>query len=85
MATFQFFFSVGRSKDLSAPLYEGRGYRRVEKTTKHGTLCSVLHTKYNSDDQIKKKVIGGACGTCLGGRRGAYRVLLGRSEGRGPF
>jgi hypothetical protein len=26
----------------------------VEKTTLQGALCSVLHTKYHSGDQVKK-------------------------------
>jgi hypothetical protein len=40
-----------------------------------------LLTKYYSGDQIKKNEMGGACSTC-GERRGAYRVLVGRPEGR---
>ena len=45
---------------------------------------SVLHTKYNSGDQIKKTEMGGACNTNGGEReRGAYRVVVRKLEGRG--
>jgi len=40
---------------------------------------SVLLTKYFSGNQIKKNEIGKACG------RGAYKVLVGRPEGKRPF
>jgi len=35
----------------------------VEKTTQRGTLRSVLLTISYPGDQIKKKEMGGACGT----------------------
>jgi hypothetical protein len=38
----------------------------------------------NSGDQIKKNEVGGACSTCWEGR-GAYRILVGRPEGRRPL
>jgi hypothetical protein len=41
----------------------------------HEELHNLLLTKYYSHDQIKKKEMGGACGT-YGDRRGAYRVLV---------
>jgi len=44
----------------------------------------VLLTKYYSVDQIKKNERGGAFGT-MGNRIGAYRVLLGRPEGKRPL
>jgi len=34
--------------------------------------------------QIEKNEMGGACST-YGGRRGAYRVLVGKPEGNGPL
>ena len=37
-----------------------------------------------SGDQVKKKEIGGACST-YGERRGLYRVLVGKHEGKGPL
>jgi hypothetical protein len=46
--------------------------------------CSVLLTKYYSGDQIKKNEIGGARRT-YGGRRGKYRVLVGKPEGKRPL
>jgi hypothetical protein len=35
-------------------------------------------------DQIKKNEMGGECGT-YGGKRGACRVLVGRTDGETPF
>jgi hypothetical protein len=44
-----------------------RGVKRgVEKTTKQGTLCFVLLTKYYVGDQIKKNEMGRTCNTCGG-------------------
>jgi hypothetical protein len=40
--------------------------------------------KYYSGDQIKKNQRGGACST-YGDTRGAYRVLVGRPEGKRPL
>jgi hypothetical protein len=37
-----------------------------------------------SDDEIKYNKIGGACST-YGARRGAYRVLVGKPEGKRPL
>ena len=37
-----------------------------------------------SDDQIEKNKMGGTCST-YGGRRGVYRVLVGKCEGRKPL
>jgi hypothetical protein len=37
-----------------------------------------------SGDQLKKNVIGG-CVERRGGRRGAYRFLVGRPEGKKPL
>jgi len=44
-------------------------------------LCSLLLTKYYSDDPLKIVEMGGACSS-YGERRGVYRVLAGRTEGR---
>jgi hypothetical protein len=44
----------------------------------------VLLTKYYSGDQIKKNEVGGACRK-YGERSGAYRVLLGKLEGKIPL
>jgi hypothetical protein len=44
----------------------------------------VLITKYYSGDQIERNEVGEACST-YGKRRGVYRILLGRPEGRGPL
>jgi hypothetical protein len=47
-------------------------------------LCSVLLTKYHSGDQVKTTEMGRTCGT-YGERRGAYRALVGKPEGRRPL
>jgi hypothetical protein len=44
----------------------------------------VLLTKYHSGDQVKKTEMGRTCGTD-GERRGAYRALVGKPEGRRPL
>ena len=41
-------------------------------------------TKYYSSDQTKKNEMGGACST-YGERRGVYRVLVGKPEGKKPL
>jgi hypothetical protein len=46
--------------------------------------CSVLLTKYHSGDQVKKTEMGRTCGS-YGERRGAYRALEGKPEGRRPL
>jgi hypothetical protein len=38
-------------------------------------------TKYYSGNQIEKNEMGGACST-YGANRGAFRILVGRPEGR---
>jgi hypothetical protein len=43
-----------------------------------------LITKYYSGNQIEKNKMGGACST-YGGKRGAYRILVVRPEGRRPL
>jgi hypothetical protein len=54
----------------------------MEKTTERRTLLSALLTNYYSGDNIKN-LMGWTCGTCVGEeRRGGYRVLVGRCEGR---
>jgi len=44
----------------------------------------VLLTKHYSCDQIRKNEVGGACSR-YGERRGAYRVLVGKLEGKRPL
>jgi len=34
---------------------------------------------------MKKNEMGGACSVCVGERRGVYRVLVGKPEGRRPL
>jgi hypothetical protein len=41
-------------------------------------------TQYFSGDKIKKNEMGEAC-SAYGGRRGLYRVLLGKPEGKIPL
>jgi hypothetical protein len=45
-------------------------------------ICTL--NKYYSGDQIENNDMGGACGT-HGGRRGAYRALMGRPDGKKPL
>jgi len=40
--------------------------------------------QYSSGDQIEKNDWSGACST-YGGRRGVYRILMGKLEGKGPL
>jgi hypothetical protein len=47
-------------------------------------LSYALLIKYYSGDQIKKNETDGACGT-TGDRRDAYRVLVGKIEGKRPL
>jgi hypothetical protein len=44
----------------------------------------VLFSKYNYDDQVKKDEIGRACRT-NGKKRNAYRILVGKPEGKRPL
>jgi hypothetical protein len=44
-------------------------------------VYSVLIAKYYSGNQIEKNEMGGACST-MGEKSGAYRILVGRPEGR---
>ena len=46
-------------------------------------LCA-LYTSPDSGDQVKKTEVDKACST-YGGRRGAYRILVGKLEGRRPI
>jgi hypothetical protein len=55
----------------------------VEKTTCEGALCCLLFNKYHSGDKIKKRCAGHVA--CVGKRMDAYRVLMGRLEGRRPL
>jgi hypothetical protein len=47
-------------------------------------LWGIPFGKCSPGDQIKKNEMGGACGT-MGEGRGAYRILVGRPEGRRPL
>ena len=71
----------GAEKDIWAE--ERRRNRGVEKTTQRGALRSVFLTKY-SGDQIKNSEMGGACGTYVN-RRGSYKILVGRTDGKTPI
>ena len=47
-------------------------------------VVSALLTQYCLGDKIKKNEMGGAC--CMyGERRGVYRVLVGKPEGKRPL
>ena len=46
---------------------------------------SVLLTKYYSGDQIENNEMGGECSTYGGERRGVYRVLVRKPEGKRPL
>ena len=48
------------------------------------SFSSVLLTKCDSGDQIKKSEMSGACST-YEGEGGAYRVLVGRTEEKRPL
>ena len=45
---------------------------------------SLLLTQYFSDDKIEKNEMSGACSTYRE-RRGVYRVLVGKPEGKRPL
>ena len=47
-------------------------------------LTSVILNQYCSSDTIEKNEIGGAC-SAYGERRGVYRVLVGKPEGKRPL
>jgi hypothetical protein len=47
-------------------------------------LCSVLLTRYHSSDRVKKTEIAGHVAR-MGERRFAYRILVGKPEGRRPL
>jgi hypothetical protein len=44
----------------------------------------VLFPKYNYDNQVGEYEIGGPCST-KGGKRKAYRLLVGKPEGKSPL
>jgi hypothetical protein len=56
----------------------------MEKTTQQGALCFIFLTRFHSGDQVKKTEIGRTCST-YGARRGAFRVLVRKPEGRRPL
>jgi hypothetical protein len=56
------------------------GSKGVEMT---GEWC-ILFASYCSGDEIKQNEMGGACGTYWENRI-AYRVLMGKTKGRGPL
>ena len=55
----------------------------VQWITLHTADFFLFLTKYHSTDQFKDEM-GGTCGT-YGERRGTYRVLLGKPEGKRPL
>jgi hypothetical protein len=59
----------------------GRENRGVEKTTYRGALWSVPLVRYYSGYQIKKNDLGRAC-VHAREKRDAYRVLVGKREGK---
>jgi hypothetical protein len=48
------------------------------------SVVPLLVTRYYSGNQIEKNEMDGACST-YGEKRGAYRILVGRPEGRRPL
>jgi hypothetical protein len=48
------------------------------------TIYFVVERHAYSGDQIKKNEMGEACSTYWG-RRGLYKVLVGKPEGKGPL
>jgi hypothetical protein len=70
------------SKDGSVVNNELRNMWK-KSVTERRALWFVFLTEYYSNDQIKKNEMGGACGN-TGDRRGAYRVLVGKPEGKRP-
>jgi hypothetical protein len=48
-------------KVLDIWVYEGCGNRGAEQTALRGGWCSLLLTKYRSDDHIKNTEMGRAC------------------------
>jgi hypothetical protein len=50
--------------------------------TRSFMICTPRH--YYSGDEIEKNEMGGAC-SMYGNRIGAYRVLVGRPEGKSPL
>jgi hypothetical protein len=57
------------------------GPKRDEATGEWRKLRNEELTKYRSGDQIEKNEMGGACSK-YGERRGLYRVLVGKPEGK---
>jgi hypothetical protein len=62
------------------------GWAKKDEVTGGGEDCLTRSfvtflTKYYSGDQVKKNERGGACST-YGGRRGAYRILMGTTESK---
>jgi hypothetical protein len=47
-------------------------------------LMTYTHPKYYSGNQLEKNGMGGECST-YGEKSGAYRILVGRPEGRRPL
>ena len=64
--------------------YVAQGNSWIEKTTWRGTSRPVLLWKYYLGHEIKKKVMGGACGTYETQER-CVQVLVGRPEGNRPL
>jgi hypothetical protein len=71
----------GESQNFEIWAEEGRGNRKLEKTTQQVASCFALLTQYYSGHQVKKNKMGGTCGT-YGKRRGSYSVLVVKPEGK---
>ena len=56
----------------------------MEEIALRGAKLSVLLTQYCAGDKIEKNEMGWACGS-YGGGEGAYRVLVGKPEGKRPL
>ena len=47
-------------------------------------ICNLTYIQYCSGDKIEKNEMGGAC-SVYRRRRGVYRVLVGKPEGKRPL
>jgi len=83
--------------DESCPIereFESRGLRRIfgpkrdgvrgEWRRLHNEELPYLSSPQNICVQIKDIEMGGVCGTCVCEKRGPYRVLVGKLEGKRP-
>ena len=59
---------------------EGRGYREVEETTQRGVFALYSSSNTSITCVIKSRRAGH-----VGNRRGTYRILMGKTEGKRPL